>query len=129
VSLPTLTLFYDGLCPLCSREIALFRRLAAGDPSVVFVDITDPSFDAPAYGLQMSSLHRVMHVKLGEEVRTGVDAFIAIWQRIPGFGWLAWLSRIPGMRLLMKAGYAVFARIRPWLPRRKSRCEGDVCRR
>jgi predicted DCC family thiol-disulfide oxidoreductase YuxK len=127
--LPTLTLFYDGLCPLCSREIALFRRRAAGDPSVVFVDITDPSFDASAHGLEQRPLHRVMHVKVGEEVRSGVDAFVAIWQRIPGFGWLALLSRIPGMRLLLKAGYALFARVRPWLPRRKSRCSADVCQR
>jgi predicted DCC family thiol-disulfide oxidoreductase YuxK len=129
MSPPTLTLYYDGLCPLCSREIAFFRRRAAGDPSVVFIDITDLSFDAGADGLDMGRLHRVMHVKLGEEVRTGVDAFIAIWQRIPGFGWLARLSRLPGMRLLLRAGYAVFARVRPWLPRRRSRCEAGVCRR
>ena len=30
-----LTLYYDGLCPLCSREIAHYRKRAHGDSGVM----------------------------------------------------------------------------------------------
>lgn len=125
----TLTLFYDGLCPLCSREIDHYRRRAAGDPLVVFVDITDPVFDAAAHGLDAGRIHRTMHVKVGDEVRTGVDAFIAIWDHLAGLRWLARVARFPGVYHLLRIGYALFARARPLLPHRRRSCPDDVCPR
>ncbi len=126
---PTLTLFYDGLCPLCSREITHYRKRAAGDPSVVFLDITDPTFDAAAHGLDAGRVHKEMHVKEGERVFVGVDAFLAIWRRIPGHSWLSGIAKVPGMRLLMRGSYFVFAAVRPYLPRRKAACDTGACRR
>ena len=46
----SLAVFYDGACPLCQREIALYRDLPASEP-VEFVDVSDPAQPAPA-GLQ-----------------------------------------------------------------------------
>jgi len=124
-----LTLFYDGHCPLCSREIAHYRRKVVDD-SVVFVDITDPSFDAAAHGVDARAVHRLLHVKVGDEVRVGTAAFVALWERLPAYRWLARLARTPGIRFLMNVGYRVFAAVRPWLPRRKGpQCETGVCRR
>jgi predicted DCC family thiol-disulfide oxidoreductase YuxK len=124
----TLTLYYDGLCPLCSREIAHYRKKMADDPSVEFLDITEASFDARQHGLDPEHIHRVMHVRAGGEVRTGLDAFIAIWQHIPAYRWLAWLARLPGLYRLLWLAYHAFARVRPLLPRRKARCAGGTCR-
>ncbi len=126
---PELTLYYDGLCPLCSREIAYYRQRAGGDPGVRFVDITDPAFNALEHGLDPSAVHRRMHVKVGGEVRQGVDAFVAIWGRVPGFGWLARLAKWPGVRASLRLAYAGFARVRPLLPRRKPACATGTCRR
>jgi predicted DCC family thiol-disulfide oxidoreductase YuxK len=124
-----LTLYYDGLCPLCSREIAHYRTKVAGD-SVHFVDIADPSFDAAAHGLDAKSVHRRMHIKVGDEVRVGVEAFIALWERIPAYRWLARLARTPGVHFLMAVGYRAYATVRPWLPRRKRPlCETGTCSR
>jgi predicted DCC family thiol-disulfide oxidoreductase YuxK len=115
---PKLTLYFDGLCPLCSREIAHYRKKVTDQP-VTFVDITDPHFDAAAEGLDAQRIHQVMHVKVGDELRTGVDAFLAIWEIIPGHRWLARLSRLPGVYPVLRLGYSVFATVRPWLPRRR----------
>jgi predicted DCC family thiol-disulfide oxidoreductase YuxK len=124
-----LTLFYDGLCPLCSREIAHYRKHLPGETSR-FLDITAADFDARAHGLDADRLRRVMHVKVGEEVRTGADAFIAIWAAAPRYRWAARLARLPGVHLLLTLGYAVFARVRPLLPRLKQPlCEAGTCRR
>ncbi len=126
---PPLILFYDGLCPLCSREMDHYRKRVK-DGSVSFVDITDPTFDAAPHGLDLARLHRVMHVKVGDEVRSGMDAFLAIWDVVPGYRWLAWLARLPGIHVLMTAGYHLFARVRPWLPRRRrTTCESGTCTR
>jgi predicted DCC family thiol-disulfide oxidoreductase YuxK len=124
---PPLTLFYDGLCPLCSREIAYYRRRLSG-ADVSFLDITAPDFDAARHGLHPGRVRRVMHVKVGDEVRTGLDAFIAVWQRVPGHAWLARLASRPGVYHLMTGGYHLFALVRPLLPRRR-RCEGGACAR
>src|SRR5262245_12314197 len=91
-----LTLYYDGLCPLCSREIEHFRRCASGAP-VSFVDITDPSFDAAAHGLDLRHALRVMHARQGDRLLAGLDAFIALWEAIPGYAWLARLARVPAL--------------------------------
>jgi predicted DCC family thiol-disulfide oxidoreductase YuxK len=128
MSQPTLTLFFDGHCPLCSREIAHYRRRLAGDAEAQFIDITDPHFCAQAHGLDPKKVHRLMHVKLGEQVLIGLDAFVAVWRRTPGYSWLASAGGVPGLHGLMKAGYHLFARVRPWLPRRR-RCAAGACSR
>jgi predicted DCC family thiol-disulfide oxidoreductase YuxK len=125
----TLTLFYDGACPLCSREIAHYRHAAREHDDIRFVDVADPAFSAAEYGLDTSRVHFEMHVKEGERVLVGVDALLAIWRRVPGHRWLLSLARLPLADLLMRMGYALFVRIRPWLPRRKADCEAGVCRR
>jgi predicted DCC family thiol-disulfide oxidoreductase YuxK len=126
---PSVTLYYDGLCPLCSREIAHYRKKAVGD-ALSFIDITDPQFDAAAHGLDAKRIHRVMHVKIGDELRTGVDAFIAVWEAIPSYHGMAKAARLPGLHGLLTLGYHIFATVRPWLPRRKRPlCESGKCAR
>ena len=70
-----------------------------------------------------------MHVKQGDNVRTGVEAFIGIWETIPGHGWMARLAKVPFLHMLAEVAYDAFAFVRPWLPRRKSDCAEGVCRR
>ncbi len=124
---PPLLLFYDGLCPLCAREIAYYRRRLHG-ADVFFLDITDPAFDVAHYGLDPRRVRRVLHVKVGDEVRTGVNAFMALWERVPGHAWLARLASRPGVYRVLAAGYSLFAFFRPLLPRRR-RCAGGACTR
>ncbi len=125
---PQLTIFYDGLCPLCSREIDMFRRRVT-DGTLGYVDISLPEFDAKSYGLDAVAVHHSMHVKRQSgEIITGVDALIAMWQSVPGFRWLAWLTRMGWMRPFANLGYVIFAWIRPTLPKRsRSVCDTGSC--
>ena len=66
MSTTPVTVFYDGLCPLCSREMDHYRTRVKDEP-VRFVDITAPDFDARRHGLDPERVHRVMHVKAGED--------------------------------------------------------------
>lgn len=124
-----LTLFFDGLCPLCAREIAHYRKVDESG-ALEFVDIMDPGFEASAYGLDAGRIHREMHARRGNEVYVGVETFVAIWEALPRYRWAARLARLPGVNGLLRVGYAAFARLRPLLPRRKERlCGAGTCRR
>jgi predicted DCC family thiol-disulfide oxidoreductase YuxK len=124
-----LTVYYDGLCPICSREMEFYRRLVRAG-SVHFVDITDPAFDAPRHGLDAQRIHQVLHVKQEDTVHTGVTAFLALWGVVPGFRWLTRLARLPVVYSLLTAGYHTFAVVRRWLPRlRRADCVSSACRR
>lgn len=116
--MPDVTLFYDGACPLCSREARHYRRLL--DPQQLgLTDIAAADFDARAHGLSPEAVNRSLHAKLANgQVVDGIDAFAAIWQMLPRYRPLVLLTRTPGIRQIMQAGYAVFARLRPYLPGR-----------
>lgn len=124
----TRTIYFDGLCQLCSREIALFQRRVR-DGSLAYVDIADEAFRASDHGLDPVQIHRTMHVRLEDgRIVTGLDALIAMWEFVPGFRWLAKLSRFPLIRPLARVGYSVFAYIRPKFPKRKrSDCRNGHC--
>ena len=71
-----------------------------------------------------------MHVRNDEtgEMHVGVDALVAMWECVPGFRRLARSTRLPGIRQLSTVGYALFAWVRPWLPKRKRpACDTGAC--
>ena len=120
-----ITVYYDGLCPLCSREIAHYRARATGAP-VSFVDLTKPDFDPLQHGVDAGRAREILHVKVGQELRTGLNAAIAMWEVIPAYRWLGRLARLPVIYGLTNACYRVFARFRPYLQRHLR--AADACR-
>ncbi|MCZ8110907.1 MAG: demethoxyubiquinone hydroxylase family protein [Betaproteobacteria bacterium] len=113
----TLTVLYDGGCPLCRREIAHVQGLAQrqGDAGLCFVDI---SADAACDADERAALLARFHVQRGDGTRLdGAAAFVAMWQRLPGWRWLARLARLPGAMPLLEASYRGFLRVRPALQR------------
>ncbi|MEZ4871427.1 MAG: DUF393 domain-containing protein [Bdellovibrionales bacterium] len=123
---PELTIYYDGLCPLCSREIDHYR-VKDTQGKIEYVDIADPQFDAQAVGLDPQKIHSVFHVKSKDgQVLTKVDAFVAIWDTLEIFSPLSRLAKNGVSRPLFDFGYSVFAKVRPWLPKKDcadGRCE------
>jgi len=120
-----LTIFYDGSCPVCAREIAHYRALSRSD-RLHFIDISAASFDAGALGLDQSALMKTMHARdSAGRLYLGVEAFRALWSGLPGLPYrrLSQLLGLPGLHLLAVLGYRVFARWRHWLPRRCPRDE------
>lgn len=69
------SLYYDGSCPLCSKEISLLKRLSSGD--IDFIDIhqvTDVSLPS-----KTDLLKRLHLRKRDGEWLTGLDATVYIW--------------------------------------------------
>ena len=111
-----LSVFYDGACPLCEREIAVYRRLPPTGP-VVFIDISSPSQPAPL-GKSRQALLARFHVRHADgRFESGARAFIALWARLPYWHWLARLGALPGATSLFEVTYRLFLRIRPTMQR------------
>ncbi len=123
-----LNIFYDGLCPLCSREIGHYRGLP-GSEKLRFVDITSPDFDAKNEGLDPVQVHKVMHVRTADgKIKTRVDAFVEIWRYLPKYQKLIPLAENKLIRPFLNFGYEVFARvIRPILPKNKDCNQSPYC--
>lgn len=116
--------YYDGLCRLCSREIDHYRR-QGGSESMQFVDITSSDFDAVLEGLDPYRVHREMHVRSQDgSLKTGIDAFIEIWEHLPRYRWAADAARRRLLKAALDLIYSAFARLRLLLPRKKDLC-GD----
>jgi predicted DCC family thiol-disulfide oxidoreductase YuxK len=111
-----LTVLYDGACPLCRREIALYRRLNSAAP-VQYCDVSRPGGPLPPGRSRLELLARFHVVRSDGRVLDGAPAFIALWAVLPGWRWLARLARLPGAPWLLDRGYQGFLRLRPRLQR------------
>jgi len=119
------TVFFDGACHLCAREIAHYKRIDRAH-ALSYIDISKSGFNAGRYELDAKQVRRHLHVLLPNgEWAVGVAGFQAIWDVIPSLQWLASISRRPIIYWIMTRAYAVFAAIRPFLPRKK--CDEGVC--
>jgi predicted DCC family thiol-disulfide oxidoreductase YuxK len=113
-----LTVFFDGGCPVCSREMAFIRKQTSG-AKLIFIDISRPDFDPAPYGRSRKEFMAKMHAMDAKgRFLVGVDAFRALWQTMPGtlYPCLAKLTGLPGIHALARLGYRVFARLRRYLP-------------
>lgn len=124
------TVYFDGACHLCSREIEHYRSKDKTG-TLCFVDISHPSFDAPSVGLDRHLVQKFMHIRLPDgTIVTGVDAFVAIWNVLPGYSGLSRVAKLPVVNLLLRGGYHCFAAIRPYLPKRhRAECTDGSCAR
>ncbi len=114
-ALAALTVWFDGGCPLCRREIALFRRLDRRG-AICFEDISTQTAGCPVDRAQL--LARFHAQERGQPIVSGAAAFAAMWRAIPLLRPLGELARLPGFRWALEQAYLGFLKVRPSLQRR-----------
>jgi predicted DCC family thiol-disulfide oxidoreductase YuxK len=115
------TVWFDGACPLCRREIALMRRLDRGR-AITFVDVARPDA-AASCPLAPDDLLARFHASEDGSLYSGAAAFAAMWRAIPLLRPLGLLARSPWVLGWLERGYVQFLRVRPRLQRAVSRWE------
>ena len=121
-SAPALTVLYDGACPLCRREIGVYRGLQSST-AVCFADVSDIAQPLPP-GTTREQLLARFHVRNADgRLLSGAQAFLALWAALPGWRWLALAGRLPGVAWAMEHVYRLFLRVRPALQRCASRLD------
>lgn len=108
-----LTVWYDGACPLCLREIALMRRLDRRG-AIRFVDASDPAAACPT---DRAAMLTRFHAREDGVLLSGAAAFAAMWRAIPLLRPLGLAARSRGVLALLERMYAGFLRVRPRLQR------------
>lgn len=110
---PALTVYYDGACPVCSREIAFYRRQPGADVCA-WVDATVCTETALGPGLTRSAALGRFHVRRADgELVDGTRGFAALWRVLPRTAWLGWLASVGPMPALLDATYRAFLALRP----------------
>jgi len=108
----------DGNCIVCDLEVSHYKKIAPEEFEIV--DISDPLFKAEQFGLTTEAVNKHLHVQTPDgEVKVGVEAFAHIWSRIPQYSLADKAIRLPLVNGIARIGYAGFAAVRPWLPKKK----------
>tara|TARA_B100000768_G_scaffold173568_1_gene182980 strand:- start:262 stop:624 length:363 start_codon:yes stop_codon:yes gene_type:complete len=110
---PQVIVWFDSSCPLCVREIRLFRRLDT-NAAINFVDV----LSGEACPLDEVTLMARFHAQeVGCEVVSGAAAFAAMWRAIPMLRPIGLIMRYPIILSIAEIAYIVFLRLRPSLQR------------
>jgi len=104
--------FFDGACPICSREIGFYRG-RRGAERIDWVDVSSPVSAELPPGLDRSTLLARFHV-IGSNgcVRDGAEAFVALWSELPGFRWAARIAGTRPVLPILERLYLIFLKFR-----------------
>lgn len=106
------TVWHDGACPLCAREVALMRRLDRRGA----IDFVDAS--SAACPIERAEMLARFHAREGDgPLLSGAAAFAAMWRAIPLLRPLGLLARNRRVLAVLEAAYLRFLRLRPALQR------------
>lgn len=113
----SITVWFDGDCPLCRGEIGLMRKLDRAQ-SIQFIDATQ---DLTACPIDRADLLARFHACEDGTLLSGAAAFAAMWRVIPVLRPFGLLARQRWALGLIERGYRVFLRHRPKLQRLAAR--------
>lgn len=117
-----ISVFYDGQCGFCSREIRYYQKIA---PAGIFdwQDISQDDSVLKTHQIEWQTALQELHVvdDIGNR-HIGFDAFLVIWRPLPFFRYLALLCKLPLIKPLLRWIYRRFA---TWRFRRAAHCKVD----
>ncbi len=120
-----LTIYYDGMCPLCAIEM---RQLRAKDTAkaIGFLDINAEDFSTTHPHIDPVAASNVLHAEAADgQLLLGLDVTARAWQLVGHHRWVAML-RWPVIKPIADIFYRLFAKHRyriSALLTGKARCE------
>jgi predicted DCC family thiol-disulfide oxidoreductase YuxK len=108
-----LKVFYNSACPVCKAGIDGQRQRMQADGScpVEWIDVHQQPDACAELDTPLEQVRERLYLKdESGRIAIGVDAFAELFQRTPGQRWLGRLLEAPGLRLLARWSYNLFAR-------------------
>lgn len=106
------TVYFDGGCPVCSREIAMYQRQPGAD-GVRWVDVAHCEASELGSGLSRHAAMSRLHLRYADgHLVSGAAAFTALWRSLPRWAWLGRLLGTGATLWLLEAGYRFFLVVR-----------------
>ena len=78
--------YFNNSCKICKAEIDLYKKEEIEE--IDWVDITDNELAEQETSKDSKQLLRRLHVKDGEKVIGGAEAFLLLWKKMPKYKFL-----------------------------------------
>lgn len=106
------TLYFDGACPVCSREVSMYQR-QDGASGVHWVDVSTCRADQLGPDLSRQQALDRLHFRCADgRLVSGPQAFAMLWQTLPRWAWLGRLVARKPVLWLLEPAYRVFLAVR-----------------
>ena len=99
--------YFNNSCKICKAEIDLYKKEKIKE--IDWIDITNNDIAEKETSKNSKELLRRLHVKEGEKVSQGAEAFLILWKRIPKYKFLYKFLKTPIIFNLFSFGYEVVA--------------------
>ena len=85
--------YFNNSCKICKTEIDLYKKEKIKE--ITWVDITDNELAEKETLKDSKQLLRRLHIKDGEKVLGGAEAFLLLWKKIPKYKFLYNFFKLP----------------------------------
>jgi len=99
--------YFNNSCKICKAEIDLYKKEKIQE--IDWVDITANESAAKETSKNSKELLRRLHVKEGEKVLEGAEAFLLLWKKIPKYKFLYNFFRLPIIFSIFSFTYEIVA--------------------
>ena len=99
--------YFNNSCKICRSEINLYKN--ENIQKIDWVDITNNSDEERETSKKDKELLRRLHVKDGDKIIGGAEAFLYVWKKIPRYKFLYNFFKLPIIFILFKFGYEIIA--------------------
>ena len=114
---PRMSVYYDGDCPLCSKEIGFYKTFKGAD-AIRWVDLRKAPSGLIETNLDRDAALERFHVRTPDGVLySGGAAFAHMWSVLPALAVPGRLMRLWPFSVLLEAAYRTFLLMRRGLQR------------
>ena len=99
--------YFNNSCKICKAEIDLYKNEKIQE--IDWVDITANELAVKETSKNSKELLRRLHVKEGEKVLEGAEAFLLLWKKIPKYKFLYNFFKLPIIFSIFSFTYEIVA--------------------
>jgi predicted DCC family thiol-disulfide oxidoreductase YuxK len=99
--------YFNNSCKICKAEIDLYKKEKVNE--IDWIDITNNDLAEKETSKNDKQLLRRLHVKDGEKVLQGAEAFLLLWKKIPKYKFLYNFFKLPIIFQLFSFTYEIVA--------------------
>lgn len=123
------TVYYDGGCPMCRREIGFYQR-QLGAERLRWVNLMDGDPAGLGADLDQAEALARFHVRRADgRLASGALAFALLWQQLPRLRWAGRIAALPGVVHVLEVGYRMVLRLRKLWRKPEAVCELPTAQR
>ena len=99
--------YFNNSCKICKAEIDLYKKERIQE--IDWIDITDNALATRETSKNNKELLRRLHIKEGEKVLEGAEAFLVLWKKIPKYRFLYKFFKLPIIFQIFNFTYEIIA--------------------